>query len=259
MRAAVQAFAAAVRLQLAELRRAPAQFLVLLTTPLLTAVFLSVALQSRSPAALRASLVAPGVMALWLVGVDIAGSAVGNERVQGTLQLMIATPASPVAVVLGRVTTVLVVGLAAFVESGLVAFAGFGVRVDVHAPGLLVAAAAACFVSTAATATLLSCLFVLSRRVVHVQNLLTYPVYILGGVLVPLSLMPAWVAVTGRAVYLSWSSDLMRATLTAGPVPDALWKLLAVLGLGGATFAVAVVAMRRVVDKVRRSGALELA
>lgn len=254
----LRAFAAAGRMQLAEMRREPAQGLVLLTTPLLTAVFLSVALEARSAAAVTSGLVAPGVMALWLVGIDVAGSTIGKERMQGTLQLMIATRVSPVVVVLGRVMTILLVGVAAFVESGLVAVAGFGVRLHVHSPGLLVAALAACFATTAATATLLSCLFVLSRRIIHVQNLLTYPIYILGGVLVPLSLLPTWVAVVGHAVYLSWSSELMRATLTAGPIPDAGWKLLAVVALGVITFAVAVAAMRRVVDRVRRSGSLEL-
>lgn len=204
---------AGCRIQYAESRRQPAHLMVLATTPLFTAMFLSITLRAGDRQAVVYAVIAPGLINLWFLSLDLGGESVSRERWQGTLELLFATPASLVAVVFGRVLAV--AGLA----------------------GLLV----------------------LSREVLVFQNSLTYPFYILGGVLVPLSLLPGWIQPFGRLVFLSWSSDLIRDAIDRPAVPGWPWRLAVIALLGLVTLAAGQAVIRRVADRARRTGSVSLA
>ncbi|NIR38842.1 MAG: hypothetical protein GWN07_23450, partial [Actinobacteria bacterium] len=62
----------------------------------------------------------------------------------------------------------------------------------------------------------------LSRAAITFQSSASYPILLLGGVFVPLSLLPGWVEPLGRLVFLSWSSDALRQA-TLDPSLDGLW------------------------------------
>jgi ABC-2 type transport system permease protein len=202
---------AACRLQYAESRRQPAHLMALATTPLFTAMFLSITLHAGDPRAVVYAVIAPGLINLWFLSLDLGGESVSRERWQGTLELLFAAPASLAAVVFGRVLAVAGMAGLTFLEALLVARIGFGVT--------------------------LAGLLVLSREVLLFQNSLTYPFYILGGVLVPLSLLPGWVQPFGRLVFLSWSSDLIRDAIDRPAVPGWPWRLAVIALLGAATLA----------------------
>jgi ABC-2 type transport system permease protein len=81
---------------------------------------------------------------------------------------------------------------------------------------------------------------------------------VLGGVLVPVALLPGWIQPLSKVVFLSWSADLLRASLAAGPVPDVGFRLAMIVVLGAIGFAVASELLRRVLRRVRVSGELGL-
>lgn len=224
---------AACRLQYAESRRQPAHLMALATTPLFTAMFLSITLHAGDPRAVVYAVIAPGLINLWFLSLDLGGESVSRERWQGTLELLFAAPASLAAVVFGRVLAVAGMAGLTFLEALLVARIGFGVT--------------------------LAGLLVLSREVLLFQNSLTYPFYILGGVLVPLSLLPGWVQPFGRLVFLSWSSDLIRDAIDRPAVPGWPWRLAVIALLGAATLAAGQAVIRRVTNRARRTGSVGLA
>jgi ABC-2 type transport system permease protein len=216
---------AGCRLQYAESRRQPAHLMALATTPLFTAMFLSITLHAGDRRAAVYAVIAPGLINLWFLSLDLGGESVSRERWQGTLELLFATPASLVAVVFGRVLAVAGLAGLTFLEALLVARIGFGVSLEIRHGGLLAAAVAVTLFAMAGTSTAFAGLLVLSREILLFQNSLTYPFYILGGVLVPLSLLPVWIQPFGRLVFLSWSSDLIRDAIDRPVVPGWPWRL----------------------------------
>jgi ABC-2 type transport system permease protein len=197
------------------------------------------------------------LITLWGTSLMIAGEIIDQDRWAGTLEATVATPTPLGVVVLGRVFAVVAIGSIAFVESWLAAAVLFGIVVPVPHPGWFLATLLATTVAMAGTATIMAAVFVLARSARTFQNSLSYPVYVLGGVLVPVALLPDWVQPLARVVFLSWSSDLFRDSLEVAPVATPVPRLLVVLALGAAGFALGHVMLRRILARVRESGSLD--
>jgi len=242
---------AGLRLQLALVRRTPAQLLVLVTAPLFSAIFLSLAVHEGATSHVAAAVIGPGLMSMWLISLDVAASVLSEDRFGGRLELFLSTPASLSLVILGRILAVSVVGMLAFAESWLVTRIAFGVTIPVRHPGLVVVALVVTVLSSSFTATLLASAFVLSRSLHVYQNAMSYPIYILGGVVVPLSLLPSWIHPLSWVVYLSWCAELLRDSLTATRVPNAGLDVAMALGLSVLALGTAVLLTRRILDMLR--------
>lgn len=242
--------AAGFRLQLALTRRTPAQMLVVVTAPLFSAIFLSLAIYRHSPHIVDV-VIGPGLIGLWVISLDVAASMLTNDRWGGQLELFLGTSASMSLVVLGRVLAVSAVGMITFLESWLVARVFFGVTVPMEHPALVVLALLVTAVGSAFTATLLASGFMLSRNLHVFQNSLSYPIYILGGIVVPIVALPGWVHPFSTVVYLYWSADLLRGAMgTAHPGRVAL-DIGMSLSLAAAALAIGVVLTSRFKQRLR--------
>jgi len=247
---------AGIRLQVAEALRTPAQFLIVVTAPLFSAMFLSVTAHAGATAALTNAVVAPALIGLWFVSLDLASTIIFFERGAGTLEPLLATPAPLDTVVLGRVVAIAGIGLLTIAESWLVAALGFGVVLVPHHPAVLLVTLVVTILAMTCTATLLAAAFVLTRNTFILQNSLSYPVYILGGVLLPVALLPTWLHPVSAVVFLSWSSDLVRDSFTPGAVSWWWARLLVVLGLAAAAMVLARILTAVVVRRLRRTGSM---
>jgi ABC-2 type transport system permease protein len=245
---------AAARVQLAEVRRTPMQLLYVITAPLFSAMFLSVTQNSGVTAANVNAVLAPALIGLWVMSLGVASTIVDSERGAGTLEPILATPARLDVVVLGRVMVIAGIGVATMLESWLVAALGFHVVLVPHHPLVLVATVGSAVLAMTSTATLLAALFVLSRNTHVLQNSLSYPAYVLGGVLLPASVLPVWLRPLSGLVFLSWSADLLRDSFRPGPVAWWWARVLVVLALAAAALLLARRFTGVVVDRVRRTG-----
>jgi ABC-2 type transport system permease protein len=245
---------AAARLQAALLRRTPGDLLPLVTAPFFTLAFLAVTHNAGRTDLTGYAVLSPAVLAILGMAVLSSGEVIAVDRGAGTLELELATPTPLALTVFGRIALITVISLAAVAESWLVAWLSFGVRVPVHHPTLFVVTMLAVAVGTAGLATALSAVFVLTRSARTFQNSLTFPLYLLGGALVPVSLLPGWLHPICRLLYLSWATDLLRDTLADGQVAHTASRLAAVVGLGGAAWATGSVLLARLVDRARASG-----
>jgi ABC-2 type transport system permease protein len=108
------------------------------------------------------------------------------------------------------------------------------------------------------TALFMANLFVLARSAVTFSNSASYPFYVLGGILVPVALLPGWLQPFSKVVFLSWSADALRGSLAKAPVPHAALNLTMIFLLGCAALVVASVLMDRILHKVRQTGELGL-
>jgi len=128
--------------------------------------------------------------------------------------------------------------------------------VRIHHPWAFVATIVVTLAAMAGTSVAMSSLFVLARNAVTFSNSASYPFYVLGGILAPVSVLPAWLRPLSAAIFLSWSADLLRAALRPVPVHELGFRLGMVALLGACGFAVGAWAMRVVLTRVRGSGEL---
>ncbi|MER5703743.1 ABC transporter permease [Micromonospora sp. NPDC002296] len=250
---ALRVIAAAFRLQLAITRRSPGHLMILLTSPLFSVIFLSLVVSGQRSGTLVNGVLAPGLIGLWLMSLDLAASIIEEERWAGRMELLVASLTPVSLVVFGRIGVVILAGALTFFESWLVAVVGFGADVPLERPGVFVLAILATCFAMAGTATLLAAVFIKSRALHVFQNALTYPFYILGGVLVPVALLPGWLEPISRVIFLSWSADLLRGSMS-GDLPEAwpAWIAMTV-GLGAAALVAGALLINRIIDQSRET------
>jgi ABC-2 type transport system permease protein len=254
----MRTFLAAVVFQSLVLRRL-ADLHALITVPLFTLALVSIMVAADRADLAPYAVVAATVIAVWNMALLVSGEVVSGERDNGSLEALVAAPASLAVVVLGRTVTTTVVSLLSLGESVLVAWLVFGVRptvehLDVFALTLLATTAA-----MVGTATAFAGLFVLARSARTFQNSLSYPFYLLSGAVVPVVLLPEWMQPLSRVVFLSWATDLIRDCLRPGPVPDVALRIAIVLGLGASAYAAGLYALARIVNRVRADGTVGFA
>ena len=244
------------RLQVLMTVRTPNTVHVFVTAPLYTCVFLAITEHAHRRDLAGFAVLAPVLMSLWSMALMAAGELISQERERGTLEAVIATPARYSAVVVARIAAVTALSTLSLGETWAVAYGGFGVAVTVAHPlafaaGMLLSAAA-----MAGTATCLSALFVLAPSARILQNTLSFPFFLLGGVLVPVRYLPGWIQPASKAVFLSWSAGLLRATLSPTTLHGVTTSLLAIALLGLAGYATGTLLIDRILRRVRVTGTL---
>lgn len=253
----MRTFLSALRFQLRTIHRDVGNLQLFITAPFFTVIFLLIVQHSGRGDLTGHAVLAPGIIALWGMALLVSGEVIANDRWAGTLETTVAAPAPLGVLLVGRITGITLLSLVSFFESWLVALA-FGVRVEIHHLGIFVAALVATAFATAGTALIMSATFVLTRTARTFQNSLSYPFYVLGGVIVPVALLPGWIQPPSRLVFLSWSADLLRDSLAPETVSAPVARLAVVAGLGAMGFVLGRALLARTVDRVRRTGTLGL-
>jgi ABC-2 type transport system permease protein len=252
----MRAFLAGARVQLRFIVAYPDMLIPFITAPLFTIVFMLVFKHAGRQDLTAYAAIAPVFIALWWLALFNSGWTITTERWNGTLELLVAAPSSFGAVVFGKIATTTAIGTVSFFESWLVARVIFGATVTIYHWGAFLLTVFATLGAMAGTAVGMAALFVLARNAVTFSNSASYPFYVLGGILVPVSLLPHWVRPLSAVVFLSWSAGLLRATLRAAPIHNFWPHLGMVVLLGACGFAVGLAALRVILVRVRQSGEL---
>jgi ABC-2 type transport system permease protein len=192
----------------------------LLTTFLLPAIFASIAFflveAGGRPGTLLYTALGAGMMGVWSSTLFGSGGAIQWQRYQGTLELLVATP-SPFLLVLLPITlasaTVGAYSLGMTLVFGRVVF---GVPLDLAHPVALVVAIPAMVIGLGFLGLLLATTFVLYRYANALSNLLEYPVWLVTGLLVPVSLLPVWVEPISWVLAPTWGVRAIRESALGG-------------------------------------------
>jgi ABC-2 type transport system permease protein len=250
VRAVVTAFTMQLRLAF----RTPNFWMAQLTTPAQTVLFLSVVSAFDRPDLLAHAIIAPALITLWGTAVWTGGSVVRDDRWQGRLELHAAAPTSYGIVVPARVGAVMTLALSVIPLALATAWLTYGVTVEVRHPWVLAGTALLVVVAATGTAAIITSMTILSRAALTLQSSASYPFLLLGGVFVPLALLPVWARPLGRLVFLSWGSDLIRDSVTAGSVEGLAGRIGVLAALAIAGFVVANLLIRVVMRRVRVTG-----
>lgn len=246
-------------MQLRQMRTTPDWLLPWCTTPLSVVALVAIFQHADRAELAPWAVLAPALMGLWSAALLISGEVIEQDRAHGRLEALLATPGSFAAQHLGRMLAVTLSSLGLLPLAWGVGSVMLGDLIAVPHPWLLGATLALTAVAMCAVGTLMSCVFVLARSARTFQNSLSYPFFVLGGVLVPVALLPAWLHAPASLFFLSWSSDLMRDALDAAWPVDAWSRLGAIAGLGAATWALSALALRWTLVRARRDGSLDRA
>jgi ABC-2 type transport system permease protein len=180
--------------------------------------------------------VASGLMGVWSSVLFGSGGAIQNQRWQGTLEMIMLAPRRPVAVLLPITLATGVAGAYALLATLVWGRLLYGIRLDFAHPYAFVVAAVVCVLALGMSGLLLASTFVLMRNANALANTLEYPVWLVSGMLVPLTVLPPWTGPIAAALPTTWGARALREATDGGPVWPSLGVCLAIsllfLGLG---------------------------
>lgn len=201
----IRPFATGLRVHLVHLLRSPFDLVAILIWPV---IFASIAYfligTDGSTRVLFVASLGAAMMMLWSQVIVGSGFSLDQQRNQGTLELLVAAPV-PLVIVIAPV----MIASAAFGIYGLLVtlawgrFA-FGIPVAIDHPVAFVVAAGAAIVSIGLLGLIAASLFVLSRAASYFAVALQYPVYLASGLMLPLALLPAWIAPLSWVLAPTW-------------------------------------------------------
>ena len=178
-------FLGAMRVQLQITRRNVMDYYWMLLVPFFALIFMAILVESGRSDLLGYALVGPLLLGVGQMGFYVASEVVSRDVGSATLELEVASPAPFPLVIASRTILLTSLALFGFLESWLVAWAAFGVRIQVHHIDVMVVTLLITVFASGATALITSGLFSLTRSARAMQNTVTYPLYVLSGVLVP--------------------------------------------------------------------------
>jgi ABC-type multidrug transport system permease subunit len=192
----------------------------------------------HDPRLLLSASLGAAVMLMWSLVVIGSSGALEQQRWQGTLELVVAAPVS-----LTTVIAPITIASGAFGAYSLVATLAWGriffhVPIAIHQPLALAVAIPLCVLSIGMLGLIMAATFVLYRASFALGIATQYPMWIATGLLIPLSILPAWVKPISWFLAPTWGfRAIQEATLGGTPWPDiGMCVVLSVVyfGLGSA-------------------------
>ena len=194
-------------------------------------------------------------MGIWSTTSTAAGNSLARERWHGTLELLVAAPASFPLVLLPTTIAMASIGVYGMAATLLWGWLVFGIELTIVSPLAFALAIPATVLSIGALGFLLAIAFVRFRQAWALGNMLEYPVWLISGFLVPLALFPGWVRPLSWALAPTWGVDAIREAALGG---SAWTEICLALGLGGLYVAVGVLLVRRALEAARSKATLAL-
>ena len=179
---------------------------------------------------------AAGIMGLWSTTLAGSGMALQRERWAGTLEILFSTPPPFAAILLGVSLATSAAGLYSLVATLVWGAVFFDVPLEVAHPVWFAVSVPATVVALGLFGLVLAATFILYRQTFALVNLFEYPVWLITGLLVPLSLLPGWVEPLSWLIAPTWGIRAIHESATGGnpalELSAAIVLGLCYLGLG---------------------------
>lgn len=206
-----------IRLQLLQLMRSGFDISAMLVWPVILASIAFYLLDAKeSPRLLFAAALGTAVMMMWAQVIVGAGGALDNQRVFGTLELLVAAPVPLVSTI-----APIMIASGAFGVYGLVVTLVwgrmlFGIPVTIDNWFAFLVALPSCVIAIGLLGLIAAATFVLYRSAFALGIAMQYPVWIVTGLLFPLSLLPAWIGPISWVLAPTWGFRAIREAALGG-------------------------------------------
>jgi len=236
----------------------------ILTAVLQPVIFASIAFflfriggDAAGPHTLLFAALGTGMMGVWSTTLFGAGGAISWQRWEGTLELLIAMPRRYDLVLAGQTLGASTFGFYSVVATLAWGTVLFGMPMTASFPLWLPLALAAAIIALGAMGMLIATSFVLYRHANALSNLLEYPIWIVTGLVVPLSVLPGWLGPISWVLAPTWGMAAIRGAAIGTEAP--LVPILLCLVLAVVYWALARAVLVFVLNKARRDATLSLA
>ena len=189
-----------------------------------------------------------------------AGSgAISHERWLGTLELLVASPASFFVVIGGRLAGTTIFSLLSLLLAYGIGALLFGYPIAIAEPGWFGSSLLLAVVALWATGMFFAPLAILWRAVGQFLLGLEYPIFALSGFLFPILLLPGWAAPISNIHPPYWAAVAMHGAASGNlDLPGLLRAWFFLLLTAGVLLLIAKSLIEQVLTRARRAGTLAL-
>lgn len=197
-----------------------------------------------------------GMMGVWSTTLFGCGGAIAWQRWEGTLELLVSAPTRYDLILVGQTFGAVVFGFYGIVATLVWGMLLFGMPIEATFPLLLPLSLLAAIISLGSLGMLIATSFVLYRHANALGNLLEYPIWLVTGMLVPLSTLPFWVQPVSWLLAPTWGMEAIRGATIAAQPPVLAIVMCFVLAV--VYYIAARYMLLYVLDKARRDATLSL-
>jgi ABC-2 type transport system permease protein len=188
----------------------------ILVQPLITAILALWMLRDKSADNAIFAVVGSGMSGLWSSLLFVCGNSITVERWHGTLESIAAVPTGMSVIVLGKDLANVLQSLISMIVCYAVAVLLFNYHLHVDQPLLFIISLLMTVISFVSFGLIIGPLFLLNPAIQSLQNGLEFPVYILGGFLFPLALLPNWTTPFSYLLTPYWAAQALHLSSSGG-------------------------------------------
>ncbi|MGW7198724.1 ABC transporter permease [Streptomyces chryseus] len=200
-------------------------------------------------------MIGAGLMGMWSTIMFGAGTVIKAQRYQGTLEFLLGSPKKLSSIVIPITTAASVFGAASMLLTCLWGVVVFDARITpAHVPAMTLAAVVTTL-AMGAFGLLVAALFVQARRAESMASPMIAPLWMISGILVPVTGLIEPLRPISRLLPMSWGAEAVRAAAAGLPyLPALAW--CAATGL--AYLVIGSWAINTVAERSRRKGEVNL-
>lgn len=176
----------------------------------------------QEPSSLYSIVIGSTMLAVWSMTTNTCGGAVRRLRQLGTLELMVAAPVPFGTVLASTGLAASAMGLYTFACTTVFGRLAFGIPITIERPAVFAVALVLAIVSVGALGVLLAATMFVFRYAHLIANSFEYPVWLVSGLLFPLSVLPGWTRPISYALAPTWGMISLRRAALGGAVLPAL-------------------------------------
>ena len=195
------------------LSRSPFDLWVVIAAPLIFATFAHFLFAGASHSTMLVAALASGVMGVWSSATASGSGALQGQRRLGVLELLVASPAPFWSIFLPISLAIAGIGIYSLAAGLLYVRLIFGVPIVVSNWPAFIAAIPVVIVSIGALGFLFGSAFVRFRSAFMIGNLFEWPVWLLCGLLIPTSVLPAWLRPVSWLFAPTWGMRALRGAV----------------------------------------------
>jgi ABC-2 type transport system permease protein len=239
-----------------QMSRSPFDIVTSLFTPVVLATLAVYLFRvSHHPPPVVEAAVGAGMMGIWESVLFGSGGAVQQQRWAGTLELLVVAPRRLAVKFLPITLASAVFGAYAVLATLVWCIAVFRVDLRIAQPVPFLLAIAGVVAALGMMGLLLASTFVLLPNANALANMLSYPIWLLSGMLIAITALPGWLRGISTLLPTTWGARAVREAAVGGPV----WPSLALcLAEGLGCLALGVVQMGRMERRARAAATLAL-
>jgi ABC-2 type transport system permease protein len=207
------------------------------------------------PGTLLYAALSAGLMGIWTSTLFGSGGAINFQRWQGVLEPMIASPPPYALILFPQTLAAASIGLYSLASTLLWGRLIFGIPLHFAHPAAFAIAVFVTILSLGVLGLVMGASFILYREANALSNMLEFPIWIITGVIVPLSLLPGWTHPLSWILAPTWGyRGIHDAALGGNPWPG-IWIALA---LGVIYFAIGQLVVAAFERRARERATLSL-